>query len=177
VATFLQLIDVTALRHDLTRAVARVCPTWLAAQRDDLVQTAVMRVIQRFQRHEPTNEGVAPYTSSYLYKVAHSVLVDEIRRVRRRQETDLDGQGVDQLPVTTADPVRMAESAEIGQGIRCCLAQMKLERRLAVTLYLQGHTVPEAARILDWPHKRTENLVYRGLADLRACLTCKGIEP
>jgi RNA polymerase sigma-70 factor (ECF subfamily) len=46
-----------------------------------------------------------------------------------------------------------------------------------VTLYLQGHSVPDAARILDWPAKRTENLVYRGLADLRACLSNKGLRP
>ena len=52
---------------------------------------------------------------------------------------------------------------------------MKRERRLAVTLHLQGHSVPEAARLLDWAVKRTENLVYRGLADLRECLTAKGI--
>jgi RNA polymerase sigma-70 factor (ECF subfamily) len=109
--------------------------------------------------------------------VAHSVLVDEIRRVKRRQETDLDDQVADQVTVTTADPERMVASAEIGRGIQCCLANMKQERRLAVTLYLQGHTVAEAARILDWSQKRTENLVYRGLADLRACLTCRGIEP
>ena len=48
---------------------------------------------------------------------------------------------------------------------------------MAVTLYLQGHSVPEAARVLDWPAKRTENLVYRGLADLRECLMKKGIQP
>jgi RNA polymerase sigma-70 factor (ECF subfamily) len=54
---------------------------------------------------------------------------------------------------------------------------MKRERRLAVTLYLQGHTVAEAASILEWPFKRTENLIYRGLADLRACLRCKGLRP
>jgi RNA polymerase sigma-70 factor (ECF subfamily) len=177
VATFFQLIDVTALRHELTRAVARVCPAWLTAQRDDLVQAAVMRVMQRFQGREIASEGVAPFTSSYLYKVAHSVLVDEIRRVRRRQETDLDDQVADQVTVTTADPERMVASAEIGRGIQCCLSKMKQERRLAVTLYLQGHTVAEAARILDWSPKRTENLVYRGLADLRVCLTCRGIEP
>jgi RNA polymerase sigma-70 factor (ECF subfamily) len=177
VATFLPLIDVTALRQDLTRAVARVCPAWLTAQRDDLVQAAVMRVIRRFQGRGVASEGVAPFTSSYLHKVARSVLVDEIRRVRRRQETDLDGQGADHVPVTTADPERMVASVEIGQGIRCCLTKLKQERRLAVTLYLQGHTVAEAARILDWSPKRTENLVYRGLADLRDCLTCRGIEP
>ena len=54
---------------------------------------------------------------------------------------------------------------------------MSKDRRLAVTLYLQGHTVPEAARILGWAAKRTENLVYRGLADLRQCLLGKGHTP
>jgi RNA polymerase sigma-70 factor, ECF subfamily len=46
-----------------------------------------------------------------------------------------------------------------------------------VTLYLQGHTVPETARILGWDAKRAENLVYRGLADLRQCLMGKGHRP
>ena len=54
---------------------------------------------------------------------------------------------------------------------------MPRDRRLAVTLHLQGHSVPDAARVLDWPVKRTENLVYRGMADLRECLMSKGIEP
>ena len=30
-------------------------------------------------------------------------------------------------------------------------------------LYLQGHSVPDTARLLGWAAKRTENLVYRGL--------------
>ena len=175
--TFLELIDVTELRQTLARVVARVCPAWLAGQRDDLVQAAVMRVVQRFERRSPGSEGDPPVTSSYLYRVAHSVLVDEIRRVRRRRETDLDDGMTDHVSVTTPDPERMAVSAEIGDGIQSCLAGLKQDRRLAVTLYLQGHTVSEAARILDWPLKRTENLVYRGLADLRVCLISKRIEP
>ena len=172
-----QLIDVTALRRDLTRAVARVCPTWLAAQRDDLVQAALMRVMQRFGDRFSPGEGNPPLTSSYLYKVAHSVLVDEIRRVRRRCETNLDDVMEAEARTTSADPERMAASTEIGHGIQGCLARLPRDRRLAVTLYLQGHSVAEAARILDWPFKRTENLVYRGLADLRVCLTARGIEP
>ena len=175
--TILQLIDVIALRRDLTRVVARVCPAWLSAQRDDLVQSAVMRVMQGLRGRARPGEGIAALTSSYLYKVAHSVLVDEIRRTRRRQETDLDDEVAESAPETTADPERITASAEIGQNIQGCLARLPRDRRLAVTLYLQGHSVAEAARILDWPQKRTENLVYRGLADLRVCLTCKGIEP
>lgn len=174
---FPQLIDVTALRQDLSRAVARVCPSWLAGQSDDLVQVAVMRVIQRFDGRPVEGEGNRPLSPSYLYKVAHSVLIDEIRRLRRRRETGLEEGEAEQAIVETADPERMTASIEIGQGIECCLSRMQRDRRLAVTLYLQGHTVAEAARILDWSPKRTENLVYRGLADLRACLAARGIEP
>ena len=43
-------VDYTKLRQDLTRAVGRLCPRWLANERDDLVQTAVVRVYARHGR-------------------------------------------------------------------------------------------------------------------------------
>ena len=172
-----ELIDIEELRQTMVRVVARICPAWLSAQRDDVVQAAVMRVVQLLDKLEPIGEGDPPFSSSYLFKVAHSALVDEIRRVRRRRETDFDDAGVAIAAVTVDDPERRAASREVGRGIQSCLLRMKRERRLAVTLYLQGHNVAEAARILDWPVKRTENLIYRGLANLRACLKSKGIEP
>ena len=168
-------IDYSKLREDLVRAVARLCPNWLAGQRDDLVQAALMRVMQVVDKPSAGDEGNRPLSSSYLYKVAHSALVDEIRRVRRRREVDLDNEDVAPVAITRQDPERLTASREIGRGIVDCLSQMSRERRLAVTLYLQGHSVPEASRVLDWPAKRTENLVYRGLADLRECLMSKGM--
>jgi RNA polymerase sigma-70 factor, ECF subfamily len=174
--TRLQSIDVVELRQVLERVVARVCPSWLSAQRDDVVQAAGMRVIQILDRLQAGGEGNPSLSSSYLYKVAHSALVDEIRRVRRRREVDLESETA-AAAVARDDPERTAAWREIGRGIQQCLAGMKRERRLAVALYLQGHSVGDAARILDWPVKRTENLVYRGLADLRACLRSKGMEP
>ena len=167
-------IDYAKLREHLVRAVARLCPTWMSNQRDDLVQSAVIRVMQAVERQAPGSEGNRPFASSYLYKVAHSALVDEIRRFRRRRETDLDDEGVTPAAVTREDPERITGSREIGRGILECLSRISRDRRLAVTLYLQGHSVVEASRILDWTAKRTENLVYRGLADLRQCLVSKG---
>ena len=43
-------IDYAQLREDLARAVARLCPGWLSSQRDDLVQSAMMRVMQIVDR-------------------------------------------------------------------------------------------------------------------------------
>ena len=138
------------------------------------MQAAVMRVMQLTSKQSERDPELA---TAYLYRVAHSALVDEIRRANRRQETALDETAVDRVAVTFQDPERTAASREIGRHIQECMTSMARDRRQAVALYLQGHTVPEAARLLDWPVKRTENLVYRGLADLRECLMGKGIEP
>jgi RNA polymerase sigma-70 factor (ECF subfamily) len=168
------LIDYAKLRRDLARAVARICPGWPASRRDDLVQSAVMRVMHVLDKPDAHREGNPPLTASYLYRVAHSTLIDELRRLRRQRETALEDEPDAAMPVARDDPERLAASREIGHGIQTCLAAMGRDRRLAVTLYLQGHSVPESARLLEWSVKRTENLVYRGLADLRVCLTSKG---
>ena len=172
-----QVLDYATLRQDVVRAVARLCPRWMVDRRDDLVQAALMRVMQITERRSVSGKGNQPFSTSYLYKVAYSVLVDEIRRLRRRRETDLEDEAVAPVAIATENPERTAASKEVGRGIQDCLMAMKRERRLAVTLHLQGHTVVEAARILDWAAKQTENFVYRGLADLRECLMAKGLRP
>jgi len=176
VSTEIEAIDYSKLRHDLARAVARLCPKWLSNERDDLVQTAVMRVMQTVARRAVDREGNPPIPSSYLHKTAYSALVDEIRRKQRRRETALET-GTIELAASAENPERTMASRQIGQGVRTCLTQLKHERRLAVSLYLQGHNVRRAALILEWSDKRTENLVFRGLADLRKCLMSKGLRP
>lgn len=163
----------------LARAVRRQCPSWLAADADDIAQQALSKVMQS----DKVGEGKPPLTPFYLYRVAHSALVDEIRRRRRRREVSLDtgedGEGHTSLrePAETTTPESAARLSELGAAIRACLAGLARDRRLAVTLHLQGHSVPDTARLLGWVAKRTENLVYRGLADLRQCLMAKGHRP
>jgi RNA polymerase sigma-70 factor (ECF subfamily) len=166
--------DYERLRANLSRVVARVCPGISPDRRDDLVQDCVLRVMDLARK----SEGERRFSSTYLYRVAHSALIDEIRRVRRRGEVPIedDGEPVP-LPAIDGNPEAAAAGREIGRGILDCLARLRQERRLGVTLYLQGHSVAEAAQILDWSLKRVANLVYRGLADLRSCLVRKGITP
>jgi RNA polymerase sigma-70 factor (ECF subfamily) len=49
-------------------------------------------------------------------------------------------------------------------------------RRIATTLHLQGHRIREVGDLMGWTEKKAENLIYRGLADLRNCLKSQGIE-
>lgn len=165
----------TALRQQLEKAVARVCPGWLVDRRDDLVQVAMMRVMAILEK----SEGDRELGASYLSRVAYSSLIDEIRRLKRRSETPLtDEEGEEpRIEAGAAGPETTSLGKEVGRGIHACLATQVPPRRLAVTLNLQGYSVPEAARQLRWTVKKTENLVYRGLADLRRCLEKKGLAP
>jgi RNA polymerase sigma-70 factor (ECF subfamily) len=167
------------LAAKMARAVRRQCPMWLADQAEDIAQAALAKVVTL----DTTAEGKRPLTAFYLHKVAHSALVDEIRRRKRRREVSIEAptEGEDEArpfePRAQGDPESHASYRQLGFAIRTCLAAATPDRRLAVALYLQGHSVPEAARILGWDVKRTENLVYRGLADLRRCLLNKGYRP
>jgi RNA polymerase sigma-70 factor (ECF subfamily) len=169
----------TALAATMARAVRRQCPAWLRDHAHDIAQAALTKVIAAERRAE----GSRALSSFYLYRAAHSALVDEIRLRRRRPEVPLEGpaepddQGLRFEPRAQGDPESCASFRELGGAVRQCLLTSRRDRRLAVTLYLQGHSVPEAARILGWDAKRTENLVYRGLADLRQCLRGLGHSP
>ena len=166
--------DWDELRRKLQGAVRRVCPPWLANDQEDLVQVALLRVMDV----ERKSEGERQFSSSYLVKVAYSALIDEIRRRRRRKETELDENPNDpRMTEESPGPERVAGGNELGRAIQDCLAALIRPRRMAVALHLKGHGVPDAARLLDWPAKRTENLVYRGMKDLRECIAGKGFAP
>ncbi len=147
--------SIERIRQILIRAVERHCPPPLAAHREDFVQMALVRLLER-----PASEGSSPRGASYLWRVAYTVVIDEIRRFRRQQ--------------------RQSEALAVGEGgspgpearseILDCLGGLQDRRRTAVTLHLQGFRTGEVAAALGWTEKQAENLVYRGLADLRACL-------
>lgn len=157
------------LRPRVEAAVRRVCPPWLADRADDITQTVLIQLTP--------GEGKRTFTSMYLNRAAHGATVDEIRRVVRRREISDGETSMHQAATVEAGPEQRAVASEIASGIRACLVQLVRPRRLAVTAYLMGCGVPETARLLKWDRKRAENLVYRGLADLRECLSRKGIEP
>ena len=172
-------MDTADLRRRLIRAVNRICPASLAPLRDDIVQGAMLRLLEMRNREREDRR----FTDAYLRKVAYSVMVDEIRRQKRRAEQSLSASSPsndagDRDPASQRpNPEQAMQSHELGAAIADCLTSLKTERSQALLLYLGGYTLAEAARTLGWSKKRTENLVYRGMADLRRCLERKGFTP
>jgi RNA polymerase sigma-70 factor, ECF subfamily len=161
-------------RRIVTRAVDRLCPSWMSADRDDIIQNALIRLHQS----GPPGEGKDPLAASYIWKTAYTVMIDEIRRRGRRPEVALDDTDSALTLVRPGpSPEQMAAGRETGVAIRACLSGLVRSRRAAVVLHLQGHSLREIGSLLGWNEKKAENLVYRALTGLRTCLAAKGIRP
>lgn len=158
------------IRDKLLRHVRRIAPFWLREQCDDLAQMAAMKLM-RTQSDHTWNDG-------FLSRVAYSVVIDEIRRRRRRAEVGMSPSMPDRL-MNSAElsPDTIANGAQVGEALLACIAALPPDKRRAVTLYLQDHSVPEIASLLGFEPKKTSNLVYRGLGDLRDALRARGIQP
>ena len=139
----------------LRRAVARACPAELDGMREDLVQAALVRFLER-----PPESGEVR-SASYLWRIAYSVAIDELRRLQRKP-----------VLLVEADAELPARS-DLAVELNDCLDQLSEPRRLAVGLHLQGFTDQEAAQALGWNFKRVRNLIFRGMVDLRRCLQGK----
>lgn len=121
------------------------------------------------------NEDSQGPSSSYLWKVAYSATVDEIRRARRRRENPVEMEILEkQGPVDERGPLQAAVSGDLAQALNGCLRRLKENRRLIVGFHLLGHTLAESTELSGWDAKKVQNLLYRGLADLRQCLSAKG---
>jgi len=148
--------ELRAIRLVLERAVRSRCFGLLASARDDLVQTAMVRILERDRHEELGRRG-----ASYAWKVAQSVMVDELRRLGREQR----------LAESVSEEKRRSWVDPAGAiQLRQCLERLEERRRMAVTLHLSGLRIPEVARAAGWTEKTAENLIYRGLDDLRALL-------
>jgi RNA polymerase sigma-70 factor, ECF subfamily len=110
----------------------------------------------------PSFDGGAPHSGSA--SVPRGTTPDEIRRRKRSEKYQSEAQ-----PRTTAQ----ASGPDLGAEIRDCLERLPEPRRVSVTLHLQGFRLAEVATTLRWSEKRVENLIYRGMADLRRCLRGK----
>ncbi len=167
--------DFARVQRQLLSAVKRVCPGWLDSDVDDLVQEAMIKLMRLKDSATPQVPGQETHwTLSYIKKTAHSVVIDEIRKRQRRPEM---GTGVGGEADLVADDTESPVPTDTQAAIESCLGEQISARRRAVTLHLLGHTVTEVARYMECKAKQAENLVYRGIKQLRECLSEKGVYP
>lgn len=138
---------------------------------DELLQE--LRV--RFWRAR--KDGLRDLSAGYVRRTAISAALDIIRRRRADRNVSIEDDltGAPPLATLAAGPAELLDQSELVQRIARAVDGLAPPRRAAVRMYLNGYRREEIGELLRWSDAKTRNLLYRGLADLRAALLAQGI--
>jgi RNA polymerase sigma-70 factor (ECF subfamily) len=134
---------------------------------EDLAAEVFNRLLEAIER----GCGPSRYLKAWLYRVAHNLVVDELRRLEHRNHKRLD-----ERMVSTGESVSaQAETAILSEQARAALTELTPKQRDVIILrYLQGYENDEVARILEISVGAVKSLRYRGLAAMRRHLARVG---
>ena len=156
--------------HDLYAAAASrlfaICVALLRdrARAEDALQEAFVRIWERANSYDP-EKGAA---LAWMTVVTRRVALNDLSR-HKRPTRSLDDED-DPLPEIAAD---LPEQDPIGKGrLIQCLDKLDPERRRWVVLaYVHGYSHEELARRFDRPLGMMKSALFRGLAELRKCVS------
>jgi RNA polymerase sigma-70 factor (ECF subfamily) len=137
---------------------------------EDLAAEVFKRLLEAIDRGRGPNR----HLKAWLYRVAHNLVVDEMRRFQYRNHDPLD----ERLVSSGESVPAQAETAILSQQARAALRELTPKQRDVIILrYLEGYESREIARILEIPVGAVKSLRYRGLAAMRRHLVRIGAVP
>jgi len=143
---------------------------------EDLAQEAFVKVFRALDQYDPAHRF-----SSWLFKVAHNVTVDHLRR-RQLDTVSIDGSPHDDpsgsgsdtrisLASTLESPEEFAENRELGDRIEQAIGRLRPDYRAAILLrHVEGHSYEEVAEIMEVPLGTVKTYIHRARGELRTIL-------
>ena len=167
---------------DLSQEIEALCRRWAGIvtgtalryglegfDRDDLMQRVRVRVWHALKRR---GAGAPALEPGYVHAAATSAAIDIVREQRAHQPGA-------RLPLDAAEPELgsagfAGNTADLLTALDAALARLDPARRVAVRFHLSGVHARDIARMSGWTEAKARNLLYRGLADLKAALEGAG---
>jgi RNA polymerase sigma-70 factor (ECF subfamily) len=151
---------------------------WRHGLTDHEIDELTQAVRLRLWRARGSSEQVLATPTSYVYRTAMTAALDLIRARRTREDPldDVPERDEHRLGVHPGPEADLA-AAELARAVARAVDQITPSRRPVLRMYLAGYEREEIAELLRWSEAKTRNLLYRGLADLRALLRARGIGP
>jgi RNA polymerase sigma-70 factor (ECF subfamily) len=130
----------------------------------DLASEVFRRLLQALR----DGAGPSRQLSAWLYRVAHNLIVDELRRRTHRDHQPLDETLAETLSDTGKSPEELAGTAVTNARIRVALHDLTPEQREVIVLkFLQGMSNAEVAEVTGKTVSAVKALQHRGLDTLR----------
>lgn len=156
-------------------AVSRHRSRDMALAADDLVQEVRIRVWTVC-----SGDTNSRFKTSYYYRVVNSAIIDCLRAhrgtlshsVRSENEGEDDEPAlIERIGGEEPGPDSVLDEQQRKNRLLAAIRQLPAERRRAVTLFLQGFSVPEIAELFGCDRNRAHNLTYRGVRALKASMS------
>lgn len=117
--------------------------------------------------------------SSWIYRVANNLCLDELKRAGRRKSRPLEASttsrlrragSVEQMEASQ-NPAKKLETKELGEVLQKALLTLPDEQRVVIILKeYEGMKFREIAEILEEPENTVKSRMYYGLKSLRRVL-------
>jgi RNA polymerase sigma-70 factor, ECF subfamily len=134
---------------------------------DDASEITQKTFIKAYQKME-TLDDPAKF-SSWIYKVANNLCLDELKRAGRRKSVPIETW--DGKAETDISPSLELETKELGEVLQKALLMLPDEQRAVVILKeYEGLTFREIADILELPENTVKSRMYYGLKSMRRML-------
>ena len=130
------------------------------ADAEDLTEQVFLKMVDAIQRYRP--RGVA--FSSWLYRIAHNLLVDRYRR-SGREAVELSPELRDHRPY--ADPAAMAQQSDDRRRLMQAIERLTPEQQQIITMrFIDNLEVEEVARLTHRRPGAVHSMQHRALASL-----------
>ena len=130
------------------------------ADAEDLTEQVFLKMVDSIQRYRP--RGVA--FSSWLYRIAHNLLVDRYRRAGR-EAVELTDKVRDPRP--HADPAVLMQNSEERRQLLVAVERLTPEQQQVITMrFIDNLDVDEIARMMRRRPGAIHSMQHRALASL-----------
>lgn len=126
---------------------------------EELVQEVFLRVHHARDRYRPEARF-----STWLYRIATNLALNELRRPRRRDpHASVDDEDAGISLVAPSSPVDdIVHARRVSEEVEAALAELPDKQRMALWLAaVEGHSYAEIAQALDVTEKAVKALVHR----------------
>lgn len=139
-------------------------------EKDDLLQEIRIRIWQVYT----TKHSDIQYFNAYLKKIVLSVFINEIKKTKKENKV-LESAEACLSRHEGSNKDNPAVDEFLKSALLSSISALKEPKQLVVKLRLEGFSIGEIARMNSWSYRKTCNMFYRAIKELRPILGEKGI--
>lgn len=140
-------------------------------EKDDLLQEIHIRIWRAYK----DNHHDIQYFNAYIKKIVYTVFINEINRINKENKA-LEAGGACLSSYIGSNGHRAAADESWKNILVASIDDLNESKQRVIKLRLEGFTFGEIAQLNKWSYRKTCNMFYRGLKELKQELGKKGIQ-